>query len=44
MSKFQSTQPTSDLSQFDDAVLDEAVALLRAYRLERRQKRFLEGI
>ena len=41
MSKFQSTRPTSDLSQFDNAVLDEAIALLRAYRIARRQKRFL---
>lgn len=43
MSKFQSTQPTSDLSRFDDAILDEAIALLRAYRFERRQKNYLQS-
>lgn len=43
MSKFQSTQPTSDLSQFDGAVLDEAIALLRAYQLERRRKNYLQS-
>ena len=43
MSKFQSTQPTSDLSQFDDAVFDETIALLRAYRIARRHKRLLES-
>jgi len=43
MSKFHSTQPTSDLSQFDDAVLDEAIALLRAYQLERRRKNYLQS-
>lgn len=43
MSKFQSTQPTSDLSQFSDAVLDEAIALLRAYRMGRWQKSFLQS-
>ena len=43
MSKFRSTQPTSDLSQFDDAVLDETIALLRAYQLERRRKNYLQS-
>jgi len=43
MSKFHSTRPTSDLSQFDDAVLDEAIALLRAYQLERRRKNYLQS-
>ena len=43
MSKFHSTRPTSDLSQFDDAVLDEAIALLRAYRVERQRKNYLQS-
>ncbi|MCL4704849.1 hypothetical protein KJ068_06795 [bacterium] len=37
------SMPTSDLSKFDDAVLEEAIALLKAYRFQRRQKRFLKS-